>query len=127
MALYIKNQKVPTWYEHNLTDSVNNGDWSTDIPLPSTSGHYGHFFIMWSWDYRTAYPWKDALNGDGFGFGIVQGTHNSGDYTYRDIYSNESALSCSSSKFNIQNNTGDASYLNVRVQAWSFDPGDNDG
>tara|TARA_X000001388_G_scaffold31355_1_gene22262 strand:- start:11390 stop:11773 length:384 start_codon:yes stop_codon:yes gene_type:complete len=127
MPLYIKNQKVPTWYEYNLTDSVNNGNYTTDIPLPSTSGYYGHFFVMWSWDSRTAYPWIDSQNGDGYGFGIIQGTHASGNYVYRDIYSNESALSLSTSKFNIQNNTGDAAFCNIRVQAWSFNPDHNDG
>tara|TARA_R100001463_G_scaffold13730_1_gene36719 strand:- start:389 stop:772 length:384 start_codon:yes stop_codon:yes gene_type:complete len=127
MGLFIKNQKVPAWKEYNHTNNVSNGGWSDDIPLPSTGGFYGHFFVMWSWDYRTAYPWKDSINGDGYGFGIIQGIHSSQNYVYRDIYSNESALSLSSSKFNIQNNTGGDEFLNVRLMAWTFSPDDSDG
>ena len=129
MALYIKNQQVPAWKEYLAVGSaeIANGAYSDPIDLPSTGGYYGHFFVMWNFDSGTNWPWKNNINGDGYGFGIIQGTHSSQDYTFRSIYTNESAVACSSSKFNIQNNTGGDYRLNCRVMAWTFNPDDSDG
>ncbi len=127
MALYIKNQKVPAWKEHLGTSEISDGSYSADIPLPSTGGYYGHFFVMWNFDHGTNWPWKNNINGDGYGFGIIQGIHGSQNYVYRDIYSNESSLSLDSNSFKILNNTGGSYYLNCRVMAWTFNPDDSDG
>ena len=109
------------WVEYNTTSSIADGAESDAITLASTGGFYGHYFLMWSWDGRTSYPWYDAVSGDGYGYGILQGTHASQNYVYRDIYSNESSVSSlTSNSFKITNSTGDASFLVCRVQAWSF-------
>ena len=128
MPIYVAGNVVPTWKEYNQDTLVATGNESDEVDLPSTGGFYGHFFIFWSWDTRTAYPWLDAIGGDGLGFGILNGTHGSGNYVFRELYSNNSSVSSlDSNSFKITNSTGDDKYLNLRIQAWSFNPDHSDG
>ena len=124
MPIYVGGQIIQGWNEINHSDKVSDGNEnSTSITLLNTSGFYGNYWVMWSWDYRTAYPWFDMLSGVGFGYGILNGTHGSGNYVYRDIYSNSSSISSlTATGFKVTNSTGADRYLNTRTKAWSDNP-----
>ena len=67
MPIYVAGNKLEVWKEINHTDLVADGNENdTQIALGDTGGFYGNYFVMWSWDYRTSYPWYDMLSGVGF-------------------------------------------------------------
>ena len=114
--------KIERWHETNSASSVADGAESAEIALTSTAGAYGHFFLMWHWDDRVSWPWRDAGSGTGFGFGVLKGQSGGNSYTYIPIVASNSSsvTSLDADSCKITNSTGATRYLQYRLQPWNF-------